>query len=163
MERCHGLCDQFFWSRHQFATVQEVRAQYPEFLHQMRYAYEVPGHPGITPAQLRQQYTDQRIRSLNPNWTWKEGRKLPLVAGTVHCVRLTDTQGRLSAFGRSFTLESTYRHSYIRASLAVAEQRLRFFFQESAEDAPQLVDSRLFELPSAVRSYDSALADDLLL
>lgn len=163
MERCHGLCDQFFWSRHQFATVQDVREHYPDFLQQLRQAYQVPDQPEFTPTQLRQQLEDRRVRSLQPNWAWSEGMTLPLVEGTVHCVRLTDTQARLSAFGRSFTLEAEYRRSYIRASLAVAEQRLRFYFQESSEDDPQLIDTRPFELPESVRPYDPAHADNLLL
>ena len=49
-----------------------------------------------------------------------------------------------SAFGRSFTLDTEHRCSYIRASLAVAEQRLRFYFQESPEDALQLIATRSF-------------------
>lgn len=163
MERCHGLCDQFFWSRHQFESVQEVQEHYPDFLHQLRQDYEVPGHPGIAPTQLRQKLEDQRVRSLNATWTWTEGKKLPLVTGTVHCVRSTDTQARLSAFGRSFTLDIAYRRSYIRTSLTVAEQRLRFYFQESPEDAPQLIDTRPFELPESVRPYDPKLAENLLL
>lgn len=163
MERCHGLCDQFFWSRHQFATVQEVREHYPDFLQQLRQDYDVPGRPKFTPAQLRQQLEDRRVRSLQSNLAWSEGMTLPLVEGTVHCVRLTDTQARLSAFGRSFTLDTEYRRSYIRASLAVVEQCLRFYFQESPEDDPQLIVTRSFELPERVRPYDPTLAESLLL
>jgi hypothetical protein len=129
----------------------------------MRYAYEVPNQPGVTPSQLRQQLNDHRVRSLSRNLDWSEGRELPLIAGTVHCVRLIDTHACLSAFGRTFTLESTYRRSYIRASLAVAEQRISFFFQESPEEDPILIDVRSFQLPEAVRSYDPNLAQDLLL
>lgn len=163
MERCHGLCDQFLWSRQRFTTIQEVREAYPYFLHQLRQDYAVPGHSQVTPAELRQQLADRRVRSLSRSWSWTEGGKLPLVAGTVHCVRLTDTQARLSAFGRNYTLDDSYRRSYIRASLAVAEQRLRFFFQESSEDEPQLVATRPFELPERVHPYDPGLAENLLL
>jgi hypothetical protein len=163
VERCHGLCDQFFWSRHQFATVQDVREHYPDFLHQLRHDYEVPDQPEVTPLQLRQQLEDQRVRSLKPNWAWSEGLTLPLVKGLVHCVRATDTQARLSAFGHSFTLDAEYRRSYIRASLAVAEQRLRFYFQEAPEEDPQLIDTRPFELPERVQPYDPTLAEKMLL
>jgi hypothetical protein len=163
VERCHGLCDQFFWSRHQFATVQEVQEHYPDFLQQLRHDYEVPDQPGVTPTQLRQQLEDQRVRSLKPSWAWSEGLTLPLVEGTVHCIRATDTQARLSAFGRSFTLDAEHRRSYIRASLAVAEQRLRFYFQEAPEEDPQLIDTRPFELPERVQSYDPTLAEKMLL
>jgi hypothetical protein len=85
------------------------------------------------------------------------------MAGTVHCVRLTDTQARLSAFGRGFTLDEAYRRSYVRATLQVAEQHLRFFYQESPEEEPQLIDERPFELADPVRPYDPTLAEDLLL
>lgn len=141
----------------------EVQDHYPDFLHQLRHDYEVPDYPGLTPAQLRQQLQDQRVCSLPRSWSWTEGDTLPVVAGTVHCVRLTDTQARLSAFGRSFTLAEDYRRSYIRASLAVAEQQLRFFFQESPEEDPQLVEVRPFELSERVHPYNRNLAEDLLL
>lgn len=143
--------------------MQEVRQQYPDFLRAIRQDYEVPDQPGVTPAQLCQRLEDHSVRSGNANWTWTEGGQLPLVAGTVHCVRLTDTQARLSAFGRSFTLDSAYRRSYIRAILSVEEQRLRFFFQESAETEPLQIDDQPFQLPDAVRAYDAELADELLL
>lgn len=163
MERCHGLCDQFFWSRHRFASVEEVREHYPAFLRQIRQAYEVPGHPGVSPKQLRQQLEDGRVRSLSPNWAWEPGDSLPLVAGTVHCIRLTDTQARLTAFGRSFTLDEAYRRSYVRATLQVAEQHVQFSFQEAPEEELRLIDERPFELADPVRPYDPALAEDLLL
>jgi hypothetical protein len=156
------LCDQFFWSRHQFATVPDVREHYPDFLQQLRQDYEVPDQPGVAPLQLRQQLVDQRVRSLKSHWAWSEGMSLPLVEGTVHCVRLTDTQARLSALGRSFTLETEYRRTYVRASLSVAEQCLRFYFQEAPDDVPQLIDTRPFELPESVQPYDPTLAEDLL-
>lgn len=85
---------------------------------------------------------------------------MPLVAGTVHCVRLTDTQARLSAFGQSFTLDPKYRRSYIRASLSVAEQRLRFYFQETAKADAQLVATRSFQLPGEVHPYTPTLASN---
>ena len=163
MERCHGLCDQFFWSRHHFESPQEVREHYPDFLHQMRQDYEVSGYPGMTPRQLRRQLRDVRVRSLDPDGTWTEGDKLPLVEGTVHCVRVTDTQARLSAFGQTFALTPEFRRAYIRASLSVAEQRLRFFFQDTADAEPQLIDMRPFNLPDPVRPYAPALAQEALL
>jgi hypothetical protein len=163
VERCHGLCNQFFWSRHHFATVPDVRKPYPDFLRQIRHDYEVPEHPGMTPAQLRQQLSEHRVHLVNPDWHWTEGGDVPLVAGTVHCVRLTDTQARLSAFGRSFALDTDYRHSYVRATLSVAEQCLRFFFQESEVDDPQLIAAQPFDLPDPIHTYDPDLAETLLL
>jgi hypothetical protein len=78
-------------------------------------------------------------------------------------MRLTDSQARLSAFGRDFRLEDTYRHTYIRATLQVAQQQLQFFFQESAEHEPQLIDKEPFSLADEVLPYDPNLLHDLLL
>jgi hypothetical protein len=129
----------------------------------MHTTYTVADQDGATPAHLRQQLPDQRIRSLQEDVHWTGSKSLPLVDGKVHCMRLTDNQARLSAFGRDFKLEGAYRHTYVRATLPVARQQLRFFFQESAEHEPQLIDTAPFPLEDEVLPNDPNLLHDLLL
>jgi hypothetical protein len=129
----------------------------------MHTTYTVSNREGATPDQLRHHLPDQRIRSLPENAHWTTGKSLPLVEGKVHCMRLTDNQARLCAFGQDFKLEDPYRHTYIRATLQVAQQQLQFFFQESAEHEPQLIDRKPFSLADEVLPYDPNLLHDLLL
>jgi hypothetical protein len=156
VERFHGLCNQFFWSRHRFANAAEVAQHYPDFLQAFREEYASSRLADQTPAQARQTVPDGRVRTLPENLVWIPGRSLPLVDGRVHCIRLTDSQGRLSVLGRHFCLEPCYRRAYIRATLTVAEQQVSFYYQEAATDKPELVTTKPFPLSDAVEPWNES-------
>jgi len=71
---------------------------------------------------------------------------LPLVTGRVHCLRRTDSQARLQVLGRYFTLDAKYRRSYVRAILTVADQQVAFYYQETADQEPELINTQPFPL-----------------
>jgi hypothetical protein len=158
VERFHGLCDQFFWSRQRFSGIADVDQHYPAFLQDFRTQYGVERLAGQTPTQARQTIPDGRVGMLPQDLTWTVGRALPLVAGRVHCIRRTDSQARLSVLGRYFTLNPDYRRTYIRATLDVAEQQVAFYYQEMPEQAPELVSTQPFPLPDEVLPWDASLA-----
>jgi len=49
VERFHGECGQFFWSRQQFESVSRVREAYPDFLDYFRNHRQLPAIQGRTP------------------------------------------------------------------------------------------------------------------
>jgi len=100
---------------------------------------------------------DGRVATLPQGLTWTTGKSLPLVTGRVHCLRRTDNQGRLEVLGRYFTLDPKYRHSYIRATLTVADQQVAFYYQEAADQEPELVSTRPFPLPAPIEPWDASL------
>jgi transposase-like protein len=157
VERFHGLCDQFFWTRHRFTDTADVAQHYPAFLQAMREQYAPERLAGRTPAEARQALPDGRVYTLPEGLTWTAGTSLPLVAGRVHCVRRTDSQGRLSVLGRYFTLGADYRWTYIRATLSVADQQVAFYYQETPEGKPELVSRQPFPLHDAVEPWDASL------
>ena len=157
VERFHGLCDQFFWTRHHFSNAADVATHYPVFLQEFREGYCPERLEGRTPAEVRQALPDGRVRSLPAYVIWTPGRSLPLVTGRVHCVRRTDSRGRLSVLRRHFTLGLEYRHTYIRVTLEVADQQVAFYYQASAEQAPQLVATEPFSLPEPIEAFDPSL------
>lgn len=157
VERFHGLCDQFFWTRHRFASLGDISQPYSEFLQSFREEHTPESLAGKTPAQRRQALPDHRVATLPQGLSWRAGRSLPLVAGRVHCLRLTDRQARLEVLGRSFTLEPRYRRSYIRATLTVADQQVAFYYQEALDQEPELVGTRPFPLPGPIEPWDAAL------
>ena len=157
VERFHGLCDQFFWTRHHFAHPAEIAQPYGEFLLAFREEHRPESLAGQTPAQCRQTLPDGRVATLPQGLTWTVGGSLPLVTGRVHCLRRTDSQGRLQVLGRYFTLDPKYRRSYIRATLTVADQQVAFYYQEAADQEPGLVGTRPFPLPGPIEPWDASL------
>lgn len=157
VERFHGLCDQFFWARHRFAGLTEIAQPYGEFLLAFREEHRPESLAGQTPIQRRQTLADNRVATLPQGLTWTPGGSLPLVTGRVHCLRRTDSQGRLQVLGRFFTLEAKYRRSYIRATLTVADQQVAFYYQEAADQEPELVGTQPFPLPKPIEPWDASL------
>jgi putative transposase len=157
VERFHGLCDQFFWSRHRFSDPTDVACHYPAFLETFRERYRAERLAHQTPADARQTLPDNRVGTLPEGLAWTPGRSVPLVAGRVHCVRQTDRYGRLEVLRRHFALGSQYRHAYIRATLTVAEQQVAFYYQETADAEPELVSTQPFPLPNPVQPWEPSL------
>ena len=157
VERFHGLCDQFFWTRHHFTGLADISQPYREFLQTFREEHTPESLAGQTPTQRRQALPDHRVVTLPQGLTWTAGRSLPLVTGRVHCLRRTDSQARLQVLGRYFTLDARYRRSYVRATLTVADQQVAFYYQETADQEPELVDVRPFPLPEPIELWDNSL------
>ena len=158
VERFHGLCDQFFWTRHHFSDSAAVAQHYPAFLQDFRERHVPQRLAGRTPTEARQALPDDRGRTLSQHLAWTPGRSLPLVNGRVHCVRRTDSQARLSVLGRYFTLDTDYRRTYIRATLAVGDQQVAFYFQETQDHEPELVSTQAFPLDDEVEPWNESLA-----
>jgi len=157
VERFHGLCDQFFWTRHHFPSPADIPQPYGEFLQAFREEHTPESLAGQTPTQRRQTLTDHRVATLPQGLTWTAGQSLPLVTGRVHCLRRTDSQARLLVLGQYFTLDAKYRRSYVRATLAVADQQMAFYYQETADQEPELVDTRPFLLPGPIEPWGASL------
>lgn len=157
VERFHGLCDQFFWTRHRFPSPADIVQPYEVFLQTFREEHTPESLAGQTPTQRRQALPDNRATTLPQGLTWTRGRSLPLVTGRVHCLRRTDSQARLKVLGRYFTLDPKYRRSYIRATLTVADQQVAFYYQEAADQKPELVDTRPFPLLGPIQPWDASL------
>ena len=157
VERFHGLCDQFFWTRHRFPHPADIPQPYGEFLQAFREEHKPESLAGQTPMQRRLALPDNQATTLPQGLTWTRGMSLPLVTGRVHCLRHTDTQARLKVLGRYFTLEAKYRRTYIRATLTVADQQMAFYYQEAADQELELVGTCPFPLTGPIEPWDASL------
>ncbi len=163
VERFHGLCDQFFWARHRFSDIADVAQRYSAFLQEFREGHPIKRQENLTPIAARQALAGGEIRQMPDGVAWTPGRSLPLVDGRVHCVRRTDSRGRLSVLGREFLLGSEYRHTFIRATLEVALQRVTFYYQASEESKPEVVAWNDFPIAGPVDPWDPSLPEKYLL
>ncbi len=154
VERFHGECDQFFWSRKLFETVPQVRAAYPDFLDYFRNQRQLPAIQNHTPTEMRASWPDAPIQLLEPDFCLYQRKQLPLVAGIIHCARLADRQGQVNILNHHITLGSTYAKHYILARIDTASQQMTLYHQPDAEAELEETETHPFPLKDPVHQLD---------
>jgi transposase len=154
VERFHGECDQFFWSRRRFETVPQVREAYPDFLDYFRTQRQLPAIQGHTPEEMRTSWPDISPQRLQPTFCLHQQERLPIVAGIIHCVRLADNQGQVNVLNRHITLGSDYARHYILAQIDTAKQQVALYHQKDAKAETEQVKSCPFILKEEVHPFD---------
>ncbi len=157
VESFHGQCHHFFWSRQTFSTIAEVQASYPAFLKAFRHDHHLPAIANQTPAEVRAQH-QSRLRCLPPDFCLAQPAQLPLVAGTVHCVRLADSHGNVNMLNHHLHLGKAYADHYVWARIETGQQEMTLYHQPDAEAIPQAFDVRPFPLPEPAIDYDPAFS-----
>ena len=157
VERFHGECDQFFWSRQQFKTVPKVREAYPDFLDYFRNQRHLPAIQDRTPAEMRVSWPDVPVHLLQPDFCLHQQERLPIVAGTIHCARLADRQGQVNILNHHITLGSDYAGHYVLARIDTAKQQVALYHQPDAEAELEEIKIRPFPLKDAVHQFDPTL------
>lgn len=153
-ERFHGECDQFFWSRKRFETVPQVRVVYPDFLDYFRNQRQLPAIQNHTPAEMRASWPDAAVRLLPPDFCLHQRRQLPIVAGTIHCVRLADRQGQVNILNHHITLGSDYAKHYVLARIDTASQQMTLYHQPDVEAELEEIKTLPFPLKGPVHPFD---------
>jgi transposase len=153
-ERFHGECDQFFWSRKRFETVPQVRVAYPDFLDYFRNQRQLPAIQNHTPTEMRASWPDVPVRLLQPDFCLHQRRQLPIVAGTIHCVRLADRQGQVNILNHHIILGSDYAKHYVLARIDTANQQMTLYHQPDAEAELERIKTHPFPLKDPVRPLD---------
>jgi len=142
IESFHSLWVSSFWSRHEFATREEVEAEIPLFRRWYMYHYYPPALSGQTPALVRRsarvRLLSARLRMLIP-----QGR-LPLTAGRIHFLRKVDPTGAIEVLNEVWRLGPKWSGEYVRATINTQEQTIGFWHQASAEASWQLIKTRRF-------------------
>lgn len=154
VERFHGECDQFFWSRQRFETVSKVRETYPDFLDYFRNQRQLPAIQERTPAEMRGSWSDVPIRLLQPDFCLHQQKRLPIVAGIIHCARLADRQGQVNILNHHIALGSDYARHYILAWIDTVEQQVALYHQPNAEAELKEIEVCPFPLKDAAHQFD---------
>jgi transposase len=154
-ESFHSQCNRFFWSRQAFSDQASVQAKYPAFLHSFRQAHHLPAIEGQTPAQARAQAKRQTsLRYVPANFSLAQPRHLPIVAGTIHCVRLVDHCGNVRILNHQLTLGEEYAHHYVLAKIETSRQQMVLYHQPDEAAQLQPFASFPFPLPQPAIAYD---------
>lgn len=154
VERFHGECDQFFWSRQQFETVSKVREAYPDFLDYFRNQRQLPAIQNRAPVEMRTAWPNTTVRLLQSNFHLHQWERLPIVAGIIHCVRLADRQGQINILNRHIVLGSNYARHYILARIDTAKQQMALYHQPDAEAELDKIKLSPFPLGDTVHQLD---------
>ena len=150
IENFHSVWVSSFWSRHQFATISEVKAETPIFWRWYMYHYYPPALNGQTPAQVRRgsgvRLLNAGLRHLIP-----EGR-LPLTAGRIHFMRKVDSTGAIEVLNQMWRLGLRWSGEYVRATINTQEQSIGFWHQANAEASWELIKTRRFAVEESVHA-----------
>jgi putative transposase len=150
IESFHSLWVSGFWSRHEFANLDEVQAEIPLFRRWYMYQYYPPSLAGQTPAQVRRGVTIRRLstalRHLIP------AGRVPLTAGRLHFMRKVDPSGAIEVLNEVWRLGPKWSGEYIRATINTAEQTIAFWHQASAETRWQMIKARRFAIGETVHA-----------
>jgi len=154
VERFHGECDQFFWSRQQFQTVPKVRAVYPDFLDYFRHQRQLPAIQDRTPAEMRSSWPDATACLVPPDFRLHQRERLPIIAGIIHCARLADCHGQVNILNRHITLGNDYARHYVLARIDTAQQHMTIYHQPDAEAELEMIKNCPFPLKDTVHQFD---------
>lgn len=155
VESFHSLCDRFFWSRNIFTTRADVQVKYPAFLQAFRQEHHLPAIAGQTPAQVRgQQHNQDNFRPLPVDFCLAQSRRLPIVAGLIHCARLANRHGIINVLNRELNLGEEYARHYILARIQTNRQQMTLYQQPDANSPLQNIGSFPFLLPESVVAFD---------
>jgi hypothetical protein len=165
VESFHGQCDRFFWSRHTFTARAEVQTKYPAFLHSFRHEHYPPAIDGQTPGQMRAEAEcEQAVQYLPTDFCLTQTKQLPIVAGTVRCVRLTDHRGNVNILNHCLALGEEYARHYVLAEITTDQQKMVLYQQPDANTQLQQFATFPFPLSQPVLAFDPTfsylLADD---
>lgn len=150
IESFHSLWVSSFWSRHEFGTIDQVKAETPLFRRWYMNHYYPPALAGQTPAQVRR---GARVRPLNARLriSIPQGR-LPLTAGRIHLLRKVDSTGAIEILNEVWRLGSKWSGEYVRATINTQERTIGFWHQASAEASWQLIKTRRFVIKETVHA-----------
>lgn len=155
VENFHSQCNQFFWSRNIFTTRADVQTKYPAFLRSFRQDHHLPAIAGRTPAQARaQEECENDLRCLPADFSLPQPQQLPLVVGTVHCVRLSDCHGNVNILNHRLALGENYACHYVLAEIETQQQQMVLYHQPDAEAQLQPIATFPFPLPESAVDYD---------
>ena len=150
IESFHSVWVSSFWSRRQFATISEVKAETPLFRRWYMYHYYPPSLNDQTPAQARRgcgvRLLSACLRDLIP-----EGR-LPLSAGRIHFLRKVDPTGAIEVLNEVWRLGLKWSGEYVRATVNTQEQTISFWHQANAEAEWRMIKTRRFAVEERVHA-----------
>jgi putative transposase len=138
--------DQAFWQRERFRDLAHVQTESLIFERWYRTRYEPPALQGLTPTEAR---ADFRPRLLPVDFDPLAPR--PLTAGTVHFLRLINSQGQVNVLNEGWLVKPKLAGEYVWVTIATADQRLSIYHQQTAQAARELVIEYDYEIAEKVQ------------
>jgi transposase-like protein len=150
VESFHSLWQASFWTRHEFATCAEVRAELPTFRHWYMYHYFPPALEDQTPAQMR---PGVMLRPLTPQLSAMiPDDRLPLTTGRIHFMRQVNRTGQIELLNEPWRLGAKWAGEYIRATINTRERTIAFWHQADAEAKWCLIKTRRYPVSETVHA-----------
>jgi putative transposase len=144
VEGFHAVWVKGFWSRYEFASLEDVQRQSTSFSRWYATRYVPPAIEPDTPEQrrhgVRPLLLTQRRRALIPE-------RVPITAGRIHFLRKVDAEGRVVLLNEVWPVAQRLAGQYVWAMVETAQQRLTFWHKAGDDARWRRVGSRRFPLP----------------
>jgi transposase InsO family protein len=153
--------DLAFWQRERFRDLTHVQQECQIFERWYRTRHEPPALEGLTPADVRTDFIPCLL-SADFDLHLVE-RRLPLISGRVHFIRLVNSLGQINLLNESWIVEKQAEElvgEYVWATISTAEQRLRIYHQKAADAVRRLVVEYDYEIAEEVQELDPAYQPD---
>jgi hypothetical protein len=148
IETFHSLWLRFFWSRHQFGDLAQVRRLTPAFRRWWQAHYCPPALDGQTPAQVRQ---GAHLRLLTPELQRLiPAGRLPITAGRIHFMRKVTGDGLIHLLNEPWPVDRKLAGEYVRATVNTTEHCLTIWRQADADSPWRRLKTRQFRLKEPV-------------
>jgi hypothetical protein len=150
IETFHSLWLRFFWTRHTFRDLAQVRRLTPGFRRWWHAHYYPPALDGLTPDQARQ---GAHLRQLTPALQQHiPSGRLPITAGRIHFMRRVSHDGFIHLLNEPWLVARQLAGEYVRATINVAAQRLTIWRQADADSPWRRLKTRQFRLKEPVHT-----------
>jgi transposase len=154
VEAFHSECLHRFWSRTRFEHLCQVQASYPLFLHYFRHQRRLPAIEAQTPQERRAAlFDDTKEHYLPSDFNLHQRPRLPIVAGTIHCLRLADNHGQVNMLNHRIDLGVTFARHYILAQIRTAQQQMTLYHQPDAQADLEVIGTYPFPLSNPVCDF----------
>lgn len=159
VEAFHQECQRLFWRRHRFDDIEGVQAAYPDFLHSFRQERRLPALDRETPAAWRAASPESAAPYLGSNFSLHQRERLPLVNGTIVCVRLADHHGGITVLNREVELGQSYANTYLLARIDVAEEQMTISHQPGEAAKRERLKTVAFPIDEPRCDFEPTLVD----
>lgn len=154
IESFNHVWSQNFWQRETFTSLLDVQTKLPTYQHYCRFRRPISTTQLCTAEQL---FPDFEPTVLPEDFVVR--KQVPLTAGQLHFIRFVSHQGYFSLLNESWQLDAAvWATKIIRAEVAIAEQQLYVYHQETAKTPPELIAQFDFELSEPAQPLDERFA-----
>jgi len=143
IENFNGWCEEKFWAKELFRSLEDMRAKSPHFIDQ---------YNDLSAWKHKNQSLEQikPVRILN-NSIEIHLEKLPLTEGKIHFISKVDIEGEISILNEAFEVGKEFIDEYVWATICLKKQKIGVYYIAKDQDTAVLIKKNEYELTEEVK------------